>query len=130
LRGTAALAWTEAKSDKWDGVLHLARCSGSPLAVAQTKNGSVIFASTEPLLKEALKEAKIFDCEVFSVAEWTYLRVHNGVIHEWRDLPKPVPTFQHAPFKSYNWMTQPQLPWSEELQARKDSVKMREFGWK
>ena len=128
LRGTAALAWTETTDSKWDGVLHLARCSGSPLAVAQTKRGSVIFASTETLLKAALDKVNIKDVEMFNVAEWTYLRVHDGTIHEWRDLPKPEPKFPSFTL-ARNWYSQPQLPWSQESQKRKDQEKMREFGW-
>lgn len=116
LRGNAALAWMEVGRPS---VLNLARCQGSPLAVAQTKNGSVIFASTKPLLQDALKKSPITEADVFEVPEWTYLQVEEGKIIEWVDIPKP----QYKAFVS-NWYAQPSLPLVD------DHKKMAEFGWR
>jgi glucosamine 6-phosphate synthetase-like amidotransferase/phosphosugar isomerase protein len=79
LKGRAALAWLDAR-DKRD--LHLARVDGSPLAIACTHEGSLIFASTLPLLVAACADAKVDLAWVEDIEPMTYLRVRNGEILE------------------------------------------------
>lgn len=80
LRGRAALAWFDARDRT--PTLHLARCCDSPLCVAQTPAGSLLFASTQPLLLAAMRTLKVKAEFVQDVAEGTYLRVRNGRIIE------------------------------------------------
>jgi glucosamine--fructose-6-phosphate aminotransferase (isomerizing) len=122
LRGTAALAWMEVDNPN---CLHLARCAGSPLNLAQTEGGTVIFASTKPLLTQALTESKIGKADLFDIPEWTYLKVFNGKIVEWLDIPKPALTYY-----TNTWYASPELPWSATKQGKKDLEKMEAFGWK
>jgi glucosamine 6-phosphate synthetase-like amidotransferase/phosphosugar isomerase protein len=79
LRGRAALAWFDAR-DKRD--LHLARVDGSPLAIGSTAGGSLIFASTMPLLVNAADNARIELEWAENIKPMTYLRVRNGEILE------------------------------------------------
>ena len=132
--GTAAIAWLEVDKPK---SLHLARCAGSPLVVAQSVHGSVFFASTKPLLEKALQKCDIHKPEFFEVPEWTYLRISNGKILDWVDIPhveKQVP--------STHWYASPNLPWSpsktdkqdkwalEDAMWESEQAAMRQFGWK
>jgi glutamine---fructose-6-phosphate transaminase (isomerizing) len=77
LQGRAALAWLDRRTPN---TLHLARVEGSPLAIGQTPKGSLIFASTAPLLLEAATYAGVEMDWVEEVHEYTYLRVVNGMI--------------------------------------------------
>jgi len=129
IEGTAALAWLEVDKPK---CLHLARCAGSPLVVAQNILGSVFFASTKPLLEKGLKSIDVGKLEFFEIPEWTYLRVQNGRICDWIDIP-------HVATKDVyeNWYSQPNLPWSpSKYQAtledpwEAEQAAMRQFGWK
>jgi len=79
LRGRASLAWLDAR-DKRD--LHLARVEGSPLAIGCTKAGSLVFASTMPLLVGACSDAKVDLTWAEEIEEMTYLRIRNGEIVE------------------------------------------------
>jgi len=83
LQGRAALAWLEVRNPR---TLHLARVSDSPLAIGQTPAGSVIFASTAYLLEKACESAKVEIDFVTELDELTYLKVSNGIIHDWRDI--------------------------------------------
>ena len=56
LEGRAAIAWLDTKEPD---TLHLARLDGSPLYIGATEHGSLVFASTHPLLEEAVKAAKV-----------------------------------------------------------------------
>lgn len=87
LGGRAALAWINTSNPKG---LHLARIVGSPLAIGQTTGGSLIFASTKDLLANACKSAKIKMDFLTEVDEMTYLRVMQGVIHEFQPMGSPV----------------------------------------
>lgn len=77
LKGRAALAWLDAR-DKRD--LHLARVDGSPLAIGLTKAGSLIFASTMPLLVSACDEAGVNLAWAEDIEPMTYMTVRNGEI--------------------------------------------------
>lgn len=82
VRGRMAVAWLDTIS----GDLHLARGQGSPMVVAQNHRGDFVMASTEPILRAALKWEPWFGKLewVQTVPEGTYLRVARGRVAEWR----------------------------------------------
>lgn len=86
IQGRAALAWINGDNGK---ELHLARITDSPLCVAQTPNGSTIFASTKPLLEKAMKTAGLSIEWITEMNEYEYMKVSNGMIAEYTDF-KPT----------------------------------------
>lgn len=81
--GRAALAWLDARDP---GTLYLARADGSPLAVGQTRNGGVVFASTMTILNAACKEAKVELVFRTEMPEMTYSVIKGGRIHAWESI--------------------------------------------
>lgn len=81
LTGSAAIAYM--LEDEDPSIVHLARVSGSPLAVAQTDAGSLIFASLPEVIVEAADEAGL-DITYMEreVKEGTYYKVKDGLIVE------------------------------------------------
>lgn len=79
LKGRVALAWLDAR-DKRD--LHLARLEGSPLVIGSTPTGSLVFASTMPLLVNSCADAKLDLTWAEEVSPMTYMRIRNGEIIE------------------------------------------------
>jgi glucosamine 6-phosphate synthetase-like amidotransferase/phosphosugar isomerase protein len=79
LDGSVALGWIKTETPD---TLHLARWQRSPLAIGQTKRGSVVFASTMPMLMAAGRQAGLGWSMTKDVRERTYLRVRNGIIHD------------------------------------------------
>lgn len=86
LQGRAAIAWLDTKEPD---TLHLARMDGSPLFIGGTEHGSLVFASTEPLLREAAKAAEVKLMTVTEVNPFTYLKVQGGRIVIKRPIPRP-----------------------------------------
>lgn len=66
LEGSAAVAWLDV--DQPD-TLHLARISSSPLVLARTAKGSLLFASTEGAIRAAVKQTSIVLTRVFTLDE-------------------------------------------------------------
>lgn len=81
LRGTAALAWVRTGDPH---TLHLARVSSSPLWLAQTAGGSLLYASTQDALLGALVAAELDYSWLHCADEGEYFRVHHGAIVEHR----------------------------------------------
>lgn len=79
LRGRAAIAWYNTDDP---ATLHLARISGSPLWIGQTRGGSTIFASEQQHLRKATLESNLVLTDLWEAEEWTYIKIRNGVIHE------------------------------------------------
>lgn len=83
LKGGAAIAWLQ--YDKPND-LHLSRLSGSPLVVAHTKGGSLLFASTSSAIRSAARKAGVelrgnnFADETHDIKEGVYLKVVDGEI--------------------------------------------------
>lgn len=77
LVGRAAIAWYDTDDAN---VLHLARLSGSPLWIAETDGGSLVFASTRGHLSEACIRAGVKVRRYEEIPEWTYLAVVKGKI--------------------------------------------------
>lgn len=87
LEGRAALAWLDVRDRN---ALQLARCECSPLAIGQTKKGSLIFASTMEHLDKACMYTDIKLQWADELEEYTYLKVRKGTIHEWLDINEPI----------------------------------------
>jgi hypothetical protein len=88
LNGRAALAWIRVDRPR---ELHLARVEGSPLALGQTKNGTLIFASTMDILKRACEEVKIDLTWEHNVGEYMYMVVRNGVLQDAQSIVRKRP---------------------------------------
>lgn len=80
LDGGAAVAWLDA-ADR-NNTLHLARVNTSPLHVAQTLRGSVLFASTRNAVDAAARKNGLQIVFRWDVPEGTYLKVRDGRIVE------------------------------------------------
>lgn len=77
--GAAAVAWLD-KNDEPD-VLHLARASTSPLIIAETEGGSLLFASEKEVLYEAfVKFPQLVPKTIRAIEEGTLLTVVGGYI--------------------------------------------------
>lgn len=90
LEGSAALAWLSVHDEP--GTLHLARVASSPLYVAQTRRGSILYASTKPTLTEAAKAAGFKIRYINEIPEGSYLRIEHGSIAEVRRFDRPSRT--------------------------------------
>lgn len=82
LVGRAALAWIDGDKPK---ELNLTRVTGSPLVVAQTPKGSFVFASTESILRKAMKETGLAIEWLVEMDEYEYMKVRNGAVIEYSD---------------------------------------------
>lgn len=80
LRGGASVAWLDA-TDRGN-VLHMARVNTSPLHVAQTVAGSIVFASTQHAVDKAVAKCGMVISFRWDVPEGTYLKVRDGRIVE------------------------------------------------
>jgi len=99
LKGRAAISWIDTKDPH---TLHIARLTGSPLAIGHTYGESLIFASTRDLLKRAVCEAKINLREIWELPEMVYLKVRNGKIVKRQNLdsrPAEPTDFELFPIK-------------------------------
>jgi len=80
LRGSAAVAWYDVTDPT---TLHLARVSSSPLMLARTDDGSLLFASTTSCLRNTAQACGLDLWGHRSVEEGTYLQVRHGeIVHE------------------------------------------------
>jgi glucosamine 6-phosphate synthetase-like amidotransferase/phosphosugar isomerase protein len=105
VEGNAALLWL--RSFDKNNRLHAARLTSSPLFFGQTKLGSVVFASTEAILKETAKRCGLVFEYIHEMAQGTYVRVQDGVLSEMQtiDLPKPLfvlPKHDYTKASTYN----------------------------
>ena len=80
VRGGAALFWLRTGDTKQR--LHVARLQSSPLVLGMTTGGSIIGASTEPILRETAKRCGLTLDVVHTLPEGTYMRCENGNIAE------------------------------------------------
>lgn len=106
LDGDAAVAWLD---ESKRGILNLARISHSPLTVAQLRDGSFVFASTESILTTALDSIDVEFDFIMDVKERTLLTVRNGRIDGMESLPALDPAFEQEmsayDYKSYRSRT-------------------------
>jgi len=95
LEGRAAFAWYQVDDPS---TMNVVRLTGSPLWVGQTKNNSLIFASTQEILMKAVNQANLSLAQIWQVAEQTFFKVVKGEIVECvsLDTMQPVkPNFVH-----------------------------------
>lgn len=81
LRGTAALAWIRT-GDPY--TLHLARVTSSPLWLAQTTGGSLVYASTQDAVLNGVLSAGLDYDWLHCASEGEYFKVRHGSIVEHR----------------------------------------------
>lgn len=98
LDGDASVAWLD-ENDL--GTLKVARISHSPLVVAQVKDGSFFFASTESILTGALKRVGLKATYLETVPEYTLMTVRAGRLDSVETLPKTDPKFED--YSGYNY---------------------------
>lgn len=79
IEGDAAIAWIDLEEPE---VLHLACVTGRPLCIGQTKQGSLIFASTASAVRDAAEAGGLELVYEETVKEETYLKIVGGVILE------------------------------------------------
>lgn len=88
IEGSAAIAWLEIEGDP--NIMHLARISSSPLVLAETKGGSLIFASTEEAIRKAVRTVQGVEVDTVSHAkEGTLFTVRNGTVIEGKTFSPP-----------------------------------------
>ena len=85
LEGRAAFAWYEVEDSS---TMYVVRLAGSPLWVGQTKNKSLIFASTQEILMRAVNQANLSLSKIWQVAEQTFFKVVKGEVVECVSLDK------------------------------------------
>jgi hypothetical protein len=106
LRGTAALAWiTQGEA----ATLHLARVSSSPLWIAQTFRGSLVYGSTEDTIDNA---SVMLDDAIdwkYSAAEGEYFIVKDGKIVEFKQFTPPRDSFS----KSWDYRNYRDTSWDK-----------------
>jgi len=79
IMGSAALAWID---DDEPDLLHLARVDSSPLVIAHTTTGELMFASTATCLTAAARTGGLDVKAIVDIPEGTYLQVTKGrVVH-------------------------------------------------
>jgi len=91
VHGSVAVAWMEVTEEDApnEPVLHVARCSSSPVVIAQTEAGDLIGASTLQAIKNACQKCKITIVWHTELDEWTHLTIREGVIVNWEEMPEP-----------------------------------------
>jgi glucosamine 6-phosphate synthetase-like amidotransferase/phosphosugar isomerase protein len=90
--GDAAVAWIDLDDPD---TLHIARVSDRPVHIAQTEEGSLVFASTKAATDAALKAGGLKAVYEVDMEEAKYMKVQGGVIAAYLDIPNVR--------KSYKW---------------------------
>jgi asparagine synthetase B (glutamine-hydrolysing) len=98
LDGDAAVAWLD--SDLRNQIT-VARINHSPVWVAQSKDGSFFFASTEHILCTALERAKIEYDWVYEVGERKMFTVSEGVVTNFQDVVELDPAYEERYTPTY-----------------------------
>jgi asparagine synthetase B (glutamine-hydrolysing) len=91
LEGRAAVAWVNTKTKT--PTLHVARVNTSPLIVAQTERGSVVFASTRHAVLESMKAVGLVAAHLYEVPEGTYMRFTDRGLRETLTFKVPKTVF-------------------------------------
>lgn len=87
LEGSAAIAWYNTDAPT---TLNLARVQTSPLWVGSTAGGSIIFASTQYLLRSAAIAAGIELVNVKEIPEGMYLQITDGKVTDVNLIGQPM----------------------------------------
>ena len=99
LRGTAALAWLNT-GDPY--TLHLARVTSSPLWLAQTTGGSLIYASTQDAVLNGVLSAGLDYDWIHCADEGEYFRVRHGSVVEHRTF-RPQRDMGYLDWRAMRW---------------------------
>jgi predicted glutamine amidotransferase len=106
LDGDASIAWLD---ERENGTLRVGRFSHSPLFVAQTADGSLVFASTETILLQALKRVRMDVVYLQNVPEKVLYTVRQGRIDGSDVMPETSPEFEeklsYSSYGKYRGMT-------------------------
>jgi predicted glutamine amidotransferase len=106
LDGDASIAWLD---ERENGTLRVGRFSHSPLYVAQTSDGSLVFASTETILLDALKRVRVDVVYLQQVPEKVLYTVRQGRIDGSDVMPETSPEFEeklsYSSYGKYRGMT-------------------------
>jgi asparagine synthetase B (glutamine-hydrolysing) len=106
LDGDASIAWLD---ERENGTLRVGRFSHSPLYIAQTDDGSLVFASTETILLTALQRVRANVVFMQQVAEKVLYTVRQGRIDGMDSLPETSPEFEeklsYSSYGKYRGMT-------------------------
>jgi len=84
VRGSAAFAYVDNENPT---DIKLVRTTTRPLWLAQSTNGSVVWASEEEALLDAMKMVKLQADFVMEVPEWTMITIRDGVLSEVLQIP-------------------------------------------
>jgi len=125
VRGSAALLWLRSYDKQQQ--LHAARLTSSPLWFGQTALGSVVFASTEAILKETAKRCDLQFAYTHEMQQGTYVRVKDGVLSEMQTVKLPAPTYipKHDYTKTSTYYSS---PYSAPKAQRTDKQRDEQFG--
>lgn len=106
LDGDASIAWLD---ERENGTLRVGRFSHSPLYIAQTEDGSLVFASTETILLDALKRVRVRVVFMQQVEEKVLYTVRQGRIDGAEMMPETSPEFEekltYSSYGKYRGMT-------------------------
>lgn len=103
IRGDAAIAWIDLRDPD---SLHLARVTGRPLYLAQTREGSLLFASTAEAVHKAARESNLELTFEGEMEDEYYARVEHGVITDYEKIENVV-SFGSVFTDSYAWTSGP-----------------------
>lgn len=81
LEGDASISWLNVNDPD---TIHLAALGGRPLAIAETRNGSVLFASEQRSLQQTID--RFVGVEIHNIGDvpvGTHLTIRHGMILEW-----------------------------------------------
>lgn len=98
VEGDAAIGWIDLEDPE---VLHLACVVDRPLFIAQTAEGSLMFASTKAAIQDAAKACDVTLEYEHEVEQGKYLKVVGGIITEY--LPIPGVKSNAAWANRYSW---------------------------
>lgn len=84
LMGDAAIAWLD---NSGDNTLHVARVEGNPINWTMLYDGSIVFASTQSLLHNALAAMDLKHGVIFELSELDYYKFDSGVLTSIKTLP-------------------------------------------
>lgn len=87
LEGSAAIAWFNTNQP---AIVNVGRIRQSPLFIGATLGGSMVFASTEQMLRTAAMQAGVKLATVKEIPEGLFLKYHHGKVVEVETLKQEV----------------------------------------
>lgn len=87
--GKVACAWFDETDPRGHDVLHLAKGSGSPVELAVTRHGSILFASTRDTIDRACEQARLEVVGQYTFKEGEYQAYHAGQVIDVQEFKAP-----------------------------------------